>query len=346
MARIITYLANFLTLVAGLVLAWVFTAGIFYVVTSGGNVYSSIASVERECESGGKIDKLSYIATCAPEGVEAMHIDIYHSSRPLLSINVVATAGGLDLKWEHSYSSWPRLTEYIGYSRRRGSLSVFTLSDSWWFTPFARDIEVTLPAGAIAPQLKQLLTESRDAAPVAMSDASRDAISDRIANEIFKASKWDAMSGRISAVSLWDGRIQFVTLLMFWIACISLLLGVGLPWARALGSSAIQLILYVGFYGTLMGMAGALEVLGNADLTNPLSKGTKLGPIGSQIALAINTTMYAVILFGTALMLDLWLRSIVEDELEETENVIKRWVLSFIRWYKNLLGSNSNAAKS
>lgn len=346
MSRILTYLANLLTLVATLILAWMLTVGIFYVVTSGGGVYSTIASVMPECGSEGRVDQTSYVASCSHDGPKAMHIDVYHQSKPILSVDVAATSAGLDLSWEHPYSNWERLSEYLGYSRRRGTLPVFTLSDSWWFTPFAKDINVTLPAGAIAPQLKQVLTESRDAAEIDMSDASRDTISERIASEIFTAVNWSTMSSNIATISLWDGRIQFVTLFMFWVSCISLVVGVGLPWARALGSSVIQLILYVGFFGTLAGMSGALEVLGNADLTNPLSKGTKLGPIGSQIALAINTTMYAVILFGAALMLDLWLRSIVEEELDATQNWINRRAVSVIRWSQRLLGGKRLGGKS
>ena len=44
-------------------------------------------------------------------------------------------------------------------------------------------------------------------------------------------------------------------------------------------------------------MSLGLGILGNADLTDELSKGVSLGPIGSQIGLALNTTMFGVVLF-------------------------------------------------
>ncbi|MGE3843355.1 MAG: hypothetical protein AB7I50_17430 [Vicinamibacterales bacterium] len=336
MFRIMQYLGNLVVLLLGLCLAWILSTAVFFVVTGGGSVYDSISTVARQCDSAGKVDETRYFASCSSSGPELMQLTIYHENDPLVFLEVQATGRSLELRWEHAYTSWPRLSEYLGMGRRRGALQVFTLSDSWSFTPYARDISVNVPAGAIAPQVKQLLTQSRDAAEIDMSDVTRDTLADRIADEIMAAANWGAMSENVNSVSLIDGRIQFVTLFVFFVACISLVAGVDLPWSRSLGSGVLQLILYVGFFGTLAGMSGALEVLGSADLTNPLSKGTRLGPIGSQIALAINTTMYAVILFGAALLLDFWLRSIVEEELEASQTRINRKVARAVAGVRRL----------
>lgn len=59
----------------------------------------------------------------------------------------------------------------------------------------------------------------------------------------------------------------------------------------------IEIIPYVGFFGTIMGMSGALWILGRIDTTDAVQKATELGPISSDISLALETTKLALIIF-------------------------------------------------
>ncbi len=60
--------------------------------------------------------------------------------------------------------------------------------------------------------------------------------------------------------------------------CCFLTLGLSLVflWARDVTENAMKLIPYIGFFGTLLGMGAALAILGQANLSDPVSKAINL----------------------------------------------------------------------
>jgi hypothetical protein len=59
----------------------------------------------------------------------------------------------------------------------------------------------------------------------------------------------------------------------------------------------VDLVPYVGFFGTIYGMAGALWYLGGIDLSDPIEKATKIGPITGNISLAMEASQLGILFF-------------------------------------------------
>jgi hypothetical protein len=75
----------------------------------------------------------------------------------------------------------------------------------------------------------------------------------------------------------------------------------------------VELIPYIGFFGTILGMSLALWILGDIDISDTLQKATKIGPITGNISLAMEATQLGLIFFLFASFLIRLLRIIFED---------------------------------
>ena len=130
-------------------------------------------------------------------------------------------------------------------------------------------------------------------------------MSSRLADEIVQRLSLEEVFARTERIQFALGPIQLLTLACFIAAVLAL--GASVKWndMQEVGKGLSEIIPYLGFLGTLIGMGGALGILGRANLADELSKATSLGPVGSQLSIAIQTTKYALVLFIVVKLIDI-----------------------------------------
>ena len=185
-------------------------------------------------------------------------------------------------------------------------LVFFEPSPGW--APFARDAVMEIPRGALTPLIGMILQEategvSQGGETVEFGGAVADGMTRRIASSVTQGLEYERLEKGLERIALMYGPIQFLSVGMAFVSVILLVASLWSWWARASVEIAMNLIPYIGFFGTLMGMGGALAVLGEANLSDPVSKAISLGPIGSRLALAIETTKWALICYGVVSVL-------------------------------------------
>ena len=202
----------------------------------------------------------------------------------------------LVVAWEFRTEAREAVTSMRGSSAEFGCRVLVSFASSPVWTPHARDVEVEIPRGGIVPLVRTLL----DRAQVADEPTVRDVVAETLAADIMEFLDYELLEQRLDTLSLAYGPIQFATLQMTLVAVMLIVASVREWWARDASELAMNLVPYIGFFGTLVGMGDALMVLGQVDLSDPVSKATNLGPIGSKLGLAIGTTQYALVCYGVA----------------------------------------------
>ena len=209
------------------------------------------------------------------------------------------------------------VTDMYGRSAEFGCRVLISFSSSPAWAPWARDVEVEVPRGGIVPLVRMLL----DRGQIADGPQVRGAVAERLAADMMEFLDYDLLEQRLEAIVFAYGPIQFATLQMTLVAVMLVAASFREWWARGASEIAMNLIPYIGFFGTLLGMGEALMVLGQVDLSDPVSKATNLGPIGSKLALAIETTKYALVCYGAAtvflLVRDSLFRQRADQEADE-----------------------------
>ncbi|UWS07080.1 hypothetical protein [Phaeobacter inhibens] len=94
------------------------------------------------------------------------------------------------------------------------------------------------------------------------------------------------------------GPTQTLTYGVAILALLFVLVEIRKPVLRSYSDGLADLIPFTGFFGTLLGVAAGLEVLGLSNVTDDVSKALSLGKIGSSLGFAINTTILAIVVFG------------------------------------------------
>ncbi|WP_113479818.1 MotA/TolQ/ExbB proton channel family protein [Hyphomicrobiales bacterium] len=75
----------------------------------------------------------------------------------------------------------------------------------------------------------------------------------------------------------------------------------------------IDLVPYIGFFGTIYGMSEALWILGAIDISDPVEKATLIGPITGNISLAMETSQLGIIFFLIASLVARVIRIAIRD---------------------------------
>ena len=273
---------------------------------------------------GGRLDALVVMA-CeelkAFEGEEKMAFRYdYGGMSPKLEVPELSIMG-YGLKWVYIGEAGRGVRDLYGEGATQGCRIVTSYSRPPWWAPLARDAVVHVPKGGIAPLMGMLLERvgegydrlgsldggglgERGASPPGRLDAMMaHALTERIANDVTAGFDLDGLEESLERISLALGPIQFLTITMSLVSLMLLIVSLWSWWARSSVEIAMNLIPYIGFFGTLLGMGQALSVLGDANLSDPVSKATNLGPIGSRLALAIQTTKWALVCYcGVSLM--------------------------------------------
>lgn len=169
-------------------------------------------------------------------------------------------------------------------------------------TPNARNVQFDTPLGSLVPLIESIIENSSKAAQATTEERFRNALVEKISDEMIDIFRLNGVEEDLKDIAFLYGPVQFVTLWLFVFTTSLLLLSIWARWAKDSAESTTGLIPYVGFFGTLLGMGGALSVLGKANLSDAASKAVNLGPIGNDLSVAIETTKYALILYGVAVL--------------------------------------------
>ena len=242
--------------------------------------------------------------------------EIYSSSMlpevtPLLSrnndlakVNIAHSSEDSDiiyLAYLNALSSWGNTKRLFGAKKRGGIFGVVGFSEEWNFMPHARDVDFAILPGSLTPLIKAIISQGMDSAEKNTEKKYLDAMAERIAQELIELFRLEEIKYNVNAGFLYfNGPIQFATLVLFIFCLLMIIVSIFYGWARDVADSAMGLVPYVGFFGTLLGMGRALGVLGEIDLSDPTSKAIHLGSIGNNIGVAIETTKYALVLYGIA----------------------------------------------
>ena len=215
---------------------------------------------------------------------------------------------GYGLAWQFEGDTGKGVKALGGEGADKNCRVLFSYEPSQGWAPYARDVVQEIPRGALPPLIGMVLAEAvtgarHEGAEVELGDTVADGLTRQIAGDVTQGLNYEGVEQVLGRVALMYGPIQFLSLAMAFVSVILLVASLWFGWARHSVDIAMNLIPYIGFFGTLLGMGGALAVLGEADLSDPVSKATSLGPIGSRLALAIETTKWALICYSAVSVL-------------------------------------------
>lgn len=307
-------------LLLGSFLAWIVTYLIFSYWTSSGDIYSESVVPNRT----------PYVHALVPlygeeefymrrwiTGYDVGEYDIYLGGTPaativigpIESVTKYALAEyreecqftdklGYAIFWQFSGTATRNLRNLLGSEAATGCKIVAAYSSSLSLFPYARDVNLEIPKGGLSPLVSLLIDRGMKGLNTTADTKVVDAMNSRLVDEISSRLRLDSLKEDIKVIAFLYGPIQFATLFLLSLCIVILLISLIFEWARPVTEGLLDLIPYVGFFGTLLGMGAALSILGDANLSDPISKAINLGPIGSKLSLAIETTKFALVCFG------------------------------------------------
>lgn len=314
------------------ILSWLGTTAIYFFWTDKGSVYDKLLTPELS-QRGPEVLSINGLAEKLRLESEVMPprliLDAFVQKEWIVEFSVARTDNessvakqcsptGVDgylIQWEFAGDAFQKLEDFYGEGASVGCRFLLGFSETTSFAPFARNVRIDIPAGALSPLIEQTLRRGMLGSNVNMDAKLRRAMTERLSNEVAAFVRFSEIEHDLSRIAYLYGPIQFVTIALTIFSGFLIFATLVFSWARDAGEKALNLIPYVGFFGTLLGMGSALAILGDANLSDPLSKAINLGPIGSNLSLAIETTRLALVCFGLATLLML-----VLDALRSSKN--------------------------
>lgn len=306
--------------VAGLItlfvlVAWLATLLLFSSWTSSGSAYESLEQYDYsgpEREIIRIYDRSEMVMAKWTAETDVLELDVFTSGIVTLTINVGPTdavealnfecegpgVGGKAISWRFSHTVYDRLRPRYGQNVIQGCMKAFSFSESHFLTGSARNINIELPSGGLEPLLTKIVDLGIQGTKQGVEPKNKTALIQRLASRLDDQLGYQRNESTISRMAYLYGHIQFITILTALFTLGLMLLAWGHTWARSAAESALNLIPYIGFFGTLLGMGTALHILGDANLSDATSKAISLGPIGSKLGLAIETTKLALFCFA------------------------------------------------
>jgi hypothetical protein len=228
-------------------------------------------------------------------------VTVYFENAPLVTIRLREDSkDGLELNWNYQYSLWDKIDIAEGALRRTGIRQLIVSEPSYLYIPLVRNMTLEIPSGTLTPLVKSILDYAERRAEVKFDPDEARAVTDIVANYLIDEAGLGIAYNKVLNASLWSGDVQFLTLFCF-VLCVTLMfLSIFSTRVGDFSFFLMETLPYLGFFGTLVGMAQALKILGTANLSDSLQKTISLGPIGSQMGLAIETTKFALIFYLVA----------------------------------------------
>lgn len=119
----------------------------------------------------------------------------------------------------------------------------------------------------------------------------------------------DSIAENARVAMIVSGPTQTLTYAVAVLAILFVFLEWWRPLLKPYSDGLADLIPFTGFFGTLLGVANGLEVLGLSNVTNDVSKALSLGKIGSSLSFAINTTILAIVVFSLVIIIQYTVRA-------------------------------------
>jgi len=197
------------------------------------------------------------------------------------------------------------------HNRIESDFAVVTINKIHNYMRHNRTVEFRRPKGALIAELKSTLTDYSNTSKSEIEKADVQRLLNITVDFIDNChglSKWGDNYWYLRLIS---GPIQNVIVVMGWFCVlifVTMFLGLisrivrtrrsnMMLFAIESAESIADMIPYVGFFGTIVGMSGALWTLGGIDASNATQKAVEIGPISNDISVALETTKLALIFY-------------------------------------------------
>lgn len=274
-------------------IAAIFSYGILSTFGASYNFASNLksgSSIFREIEDFGLLTELN-----GPNSGNSA--SVYYKNEPLVTISISGTSDKIRMSWRYHYTLWDRIDSADGGARRSGSKDLILVSDSALWAPFVRNTSLEIPSGTVEPLVRQIIVYLERRLDERFDRNQLDDLVESVTRYILVEAGYGAAISQVLGTAFWSGDVQFMTLFVFYSFLLITIVTIFSSRLEEASSFLLEALPYLGFFGTLMGMASALKILGFANLSNDLEKAIGLGPIGSQMSLAIETTKFALVLY-------------------------------------------------
>ena len=174
--------------------------------------------------------------------------------------------------------------------------------------PFTKTT-VNLPYGALTQYVFDGFSKAVKAWGLEPDDEQLLTYSSIVTNEVEQRFSISNIPSNSRIAMILSGPTQPFTYLVAIVALLMVCFEVFRPGIRPYTDGVADLIPFTGFFGTLVGVSGGLEVLGLSNVTDDVSKAMSLGRIGSSLGFAINTTILAIVVFGMVILLQYAVRT-------------------------------------
>lgn len=305
-------------IIAGII-AWLLTNAVFSHWTEDGNIYSSSLKIDTSGYSSERVliqGTEDYYDRFWLAEEQLYEFDVYIGGTTALVIyigyieDVVKKAQmsrvdcyieqplGYAVFWIYSGTATRNLRDLYGMSSSQGCKTIIGFTKDSFFSPNARNVDLVIPTGGLNPLILLLLDQAMKGLNTSMDSKISKAMNIQLVGEITSKLGLKKLNEDIKPIAFKYGPIQYLTVFLMLFCLVILAFSIFQPWAVFITEGMLDLIPYVGFFGTLLGMGAALSILGDANLSDPISKAISLGPIGSKLSLAIETTKFALVCFG------------------------------------------------
>lgn len=166
--------------------------------------------------------------------------------------------------------------------------------------PNSRELVMDLTPGALKSYIGAISQQAVVALGLEVDEALLGTLNEALSN---KVASLIPSPDSLATTAFALGGFQFATLCAFvltlWFALLSCW---QMEWAQQATTQCLELVPLTGLAGTLVGMAGAIGALISPDVSNPVERAQIFGPLSSGMALAIETTKYAILLLAVGIL--------------------------------------------
>lgn len=343
MTKYRTFLAALFSLILvmlGTFLSWTATLATYQVWTSNGSIFASNDNQDVDLTKLKNVNISSWDNLYTREYSEktkTVRYRIFVANQFVCEISAgldpIEFEGGekLSISWKYGGGATrDNMKTLFGIGVSGSSADVFVMNEGPWFTPFTRQVSIGIPSGSFAPVVKKAIQQGIVAANLSIEDKYLNAFSTRVSQGIRTDIRIEQAYEKIDGFISKFGPVQYATLWLFYFFCFLIVVSFWFEWAKLAAEMASGMIPFVGFFGTLLGMAGALGILGSTDLSDPVSKSINLGPIGSELGFAIRTTIFAFVFYALSFLIYIVRMAVYENETYVALNKSGSWASNLV----------------
>lgn len=286
-----------------LILAWYITGKFVYskMTSRGEAYYNSLITFKTDATSVKSIFDYTYIVR---KNFKSKSCTIIAESQSVPIWTAVSQLGPNSLQL--TLETNPGIAQSLPSLASKRTIEIVSLKDAGLLWPFNKDIQFERPTGPLAAEMRAVATKIASSTSSGLKPESASEIAEetvRFIDECHDLNNWGTnhyflrlISGPIEAAIIVLGVFCFLIFLAE--LSLALIFNVSTTmYAVRASEEILDLIPYVGFFGTILGMSEALWILGKIDISDSLQKATQIGPITGNISLAMETSQLGLIFF-------------------------------------------------